>query len=345
MFVFAQVGGGIVLAAAGDLALAGTISVGTALTVQLLSQRAITPLGAVAPMFQQGLDTRVSFRRLRQPFGVPVLPAVRPDAEVCPRIAGRIAFVGVEFSYPHVGRPVLHDVSLAIDAGSVVALVGYTGAGKSSIAKLIARVYDPDAGAVLVDGRDLRDLDLGSYRRRLGIVPQDAFVFKGTVASNIGYGDEEATPAQIETAAKAVGAHDMLAALPGGYEHPVDEEGRNLTAAQRQLIALARAWLVRPEVLVLDEATSTLDARLERRVLQAVSQLGVTTIMVTHRQENLAFVDEVIVLDGGRVAETGRPGDLIGGGGAYDALWATDPEADLPPDPEADLPPALVGDR
>jgi ATP-binding cassette subfamily B protein len=317
----------LVLYRAGNLALAGTISVGTALSLRQVAQTSTQPLGALSFMYNQFLEMRVSWQRLRQPFDVPVLPEVNEAAVRCPPLDGEIEFDGVAFAYPHTGRPVLHDVSLRIPARTVVSMVGYTGAGKSTISKLLLRTYDPDAGAVRVDGVDLRSVSLDSYRDRISVVPQDAFLFKGTVASNIAYGNLDATRAEIEVAAAAVCADEVLASLPQGYDTIVEEAARNLTAAQRQLIALARAWLASPDILVLDEATSCLDARLEQRVLEAVGRLGCTTVMVTHRDNVVAASDLVVVLDEGRVVEVGTPTQLRGAGGAYDRLWVQEPEA------------------
>ncbi len=316
----------LVLYRSGNLALAGTISVGTVLTLRAVAQTATTPLSALSRMYTEFLEVRVSWRRLQEPFNVPMLLVERDDARECPRLRGEIEFDGVAFAYPHTGRTVLHDVSFRVPAGTVLSMVGYTGAGKSTISKLLLRTYDPDAGAVRVDGMDLRDLTLDSYRRRISVVPQDAFLFKGTVASNIAYGNLDATRTEIEAAAIAVCADVVLHSLPGGFDCVVEEEARNLTAAQRQLIALARAWLAGPDVLVLDEATSCLDARLEQRVLEAVGRLNCTTVMVTHRDNVVAASDLVVVLDEGRVAEVGTPSDLRGAGGAYDRLWVQEPE-------------------
>jgi ATP-binding cassette subfamily B protein len=202
----------------------------------------------------------------------------------------------------------------------VVAIVGYTGAGKSSVAKLLGRIYDPTAGSVTVDGLDLRSLDLTSYRRRLGIVPQDAFLFRGTVESNIAYGRPGASRAEVVAAADAVGAGEVLALV--GYGTVVEEEGRNLTAAQRQLIALARMWLVAPSVLVLDEATASLDEATEAGVLDAVCGLGRTTLLITHRFAVAERADEVVVVDAGRVVERGSHASLLDRpGSAYASLW------------------------
>jgi ATP-binding cassette, subfamily B, bacterial len=220
---------------------------------------------------------------------------------------------------------VLRDVTFTVPAGRVTALVGVTGAGKSSVAKLLSRTYDPDRGNVRVDGLDLRHVDLASYRARLGVVPQDAFVFSGTVASNIEYGRPDAARAEVEAAVRAVGAADVLGLLTGGLDAPVEQDGTNLTTAQRQLIALARAWLTHPDVLVLDEATSALDPPLERAVVAAVAALGCTTLMVTHREDVVLTADEVVVLSEGRVVQHNTPAALRASGGHYDDLWGTDP--------------------
>jgi len=236
-------------------------------------------------------------------------------------LSGAVELDEVDFAYPGTGREVLHGVSLAVAAGEVVAVVGPTGAGKTSVAKLLARVYDPDAGSVSVDGTDVRDLELTSYRRRLGVVPQDAFCFRGTVASNIAFGRPEATREQVEDAVRSVGGGDALRTLPQGLDSPVEEEGRNLTPVQRQLVALARAWLVGPDVLVLDEATSNLSPAREAEVLDAVTSLGRTTIVMTHRLSVAARADRVVVIEGGRVVEVGEHDHLLEAGGRYSHLW------------------------
>jgi ATP-binding cassette subfamily B protein len=216
---------------------------------------------------------------------------------------------------------VVHDLSFSVEPGRVVAVVGYTGAGKSSVAKLLGRIYDPDGGRVVVDGFDLRDLDLTSYRRRLGIVPQDAFLFRGTVRSNIAYGRPSATLEEVRGAAEGVGALDTLLELEGRFGATVEEEGRNLTAAERQLIALARMWLVEPDILVLDEATASLDSATEARVLDAVCGLGRTTLLITHRLAVAERADEVVMIADGRLVERGTHAGLLSAGGEYASLW------------------------
>jgi ATP-binding cassette subfamily B protein len=211
----------------------------------------------------------------------------------------------------------LRGIDLQIAAGETIALVGETGAGKSTVVKLLARFYDPDSGAVRIDGHDLRSLDLLAFRHQLGYVPQEAFLFTGTIRDNIAYGRPEATDAAVEAAARAVGAHDFVAELPGGYRHEISERGRSLSSGQRQLIALARAELVDPAVLLLDEATSNLDLATEARVAAAMRQVSRhrTTIVIAHRLQTARSADRIVVLDQGRVVEVGSHEDLLAGGG------------------------------
>ena len=320
--VVLAVGAAMVYWRAGSLALAGALTVGTVISLRLYLDSALRPIRLLGRLWQEYVKARVSLRQLGQPFGSPVLPAVAGSSSPvpCPPLRGEVAFEAVQFTYPTTSTPVLHDVSFTVPAGRVVAIVGYTGAGKSSVAKLLGRIYDPTGGRVLVDGRDLRSFDLTSYRRRLGIVPQDAFLFRGTVRSNIAYGRPSASADEVVRAAEAVGAWAVLSGV--GLDAVVDEEGRNLTAAQRQLVALARMWLVAPDVLVLDEATASLDAATEACVLDAVCGLGRTTLLITHRLAVAERSDEVLVVDAGRVVERGTHTSLLATpSSAYASLW------------------------
>jgi ATP-binding cassette subfamily B protein len=311
----------LVLYKAGTLVLDQALSIGTAVSVQLLATTATRPLQALGPLYNQFLDVRVSWRRLCEPFDEPILPEEGVSARDCPPLDGPVTFDAVAFTYPQTHRTVLHDVTFTMEPGKVTALVGYTGAGKSSIAKLLSRTYDPDHGSVKVNGIDLRDLHVDSYRPRLGIVPQDPFVFRGTIASNVRYSKLDATDEEVEEAIRAVGAWDLLSVLPGGFEHKVEEEGHNLTAAQRQLVALARAWLAKPDILVLDEATSLLDTSVEDVIIEAVHALGCTTLMITHRETVAAKSDNIVVLEAGRVVDAGPEEHVARRGGPYDRLW------------------------
>jgi ATP-binding cassette subfamily B protein len=314
--------GAALLARSGRLAIEESASVGYVVFLQVLVLNALAPLPLLASVLQNYLNARASFRALGQPFAAPVLPVERPDAGPCPPLQGRLELREVTFRYPGTERPVLQAVSLVIEPGEVIALVGPTGAGKSSVAKLLARVYDPDAGAVLADGLDLRTLDLGSYRRRLGVVPQDAFCFRGTVASNVAFGRPAATREELEAALRDCGGEAVLASLPAGLDTPVEEEGHNLSPVVRQWVALARAWLVEPDVLVLDEATSTLQAEAEQRVVDALRRLDRTAVVVTHRLPVAARADRVLVVEAGKIVEQGSHADLLKAGGRYAELWA-----------------------
>ncbi len=254
--------------------------------------------------------------RSRQPAPEHTVPIRRPPAR---RRALRRRPV---FRYQGAESDALSDVSLHIPPGTTVALVGRTGAGKSTVVKLLARFYDPTTGSVRVDSEDLRRYPLHDYRRRLGVVPQEAHLFTGTVASNIAYGRPEASRAEIEAAARAVGALPTIAALRGGMNQPIGERGQGLSAGQRQLIALARAEMVDPDLLLLDEATATLDPATERLVLESNRMVTRkrTSVVVAHRLATAARADLVVVVDGGRIVESGAHSALRHAGGHYTRL-------------------------
>ena len=244
----------------------------------------------------------------------PADPVPMPDAQ------GAVAFDHVTFAYRD--KAVLHDIDLEIPAGQVVALVGETGAGKTTIARLIARFYDPTAGRVTLDGVDLRSIAAADLRRAVVTVTQESFLFAGTVGDNILFGRPSATREEMEAAARAIGAHEFIAGMPNGYETDVRRRGVRLSSGQRQLVAFARAFLADPRVLILDEATSSLDLPSERLVQRALRTLlrGRTALIIAHRLSTVEIADRVLVVNAGRIVEDGRPEDLRGGEGGYGSL-------------------------
>ncbi len=314
----------LVLGAGAGLVASGSLTTGGLIAYLLYINLFFSPIQQLSQVFDGYQQAKVGLRRLSDLLRTPTSTPPFPDPVPVGRLAGQIVLDDVRFRYSGVDRPALDGVNLHVAAGETVAMVGETGAGKSTVVKLVARFYDATGGVVRVDGTDVTRFDLAGYRHRLGVVPQEPFLFSGTVRDAIAYARPEAGDAEVEAAARAVGAHAMIVRLPGGYLHPIGERGRGLSAGQRQLLALARAELADPDILLLDEATASLDLATEAAVTEATERVARrrTTLVVAHRLTTAARADRVVVMDAGRVVEQGSHAELVRAGGRYARMWA-----------------------
>jgi ABC-type multidrug transport system fused ATPase/permease subunit len=297
--------------------------VGMLVTFTLYINRFFDPIRDLSQQYTQLQRSGVAAERIYQIMAVPIEIKDRPGAQDLPPVQGNVEFKEVVFGYKPE-RPVLHGLNLRAEAGQTVAIVGPTGAGKSTIAGLITRFYDIQSGAVRIDGYDVREVTQRSLRSQIGVVPQEPFLFTGTIMENIRYGRLEATPEEVMEAARAVGAHDLIMHLPEGYETLIRERGRNLSVGQRQLISFARALLADPRILILDEATANIDTFTELIVQEGLRRLlyGRTAIVIAHRLSTIKNADNIVVLQSGRIIEQGTHNELLQREGAYATLYA-----------------------
>lgn len=312
----------LVLAIGGHLVLQGSLSIGTLAAFVLYLTTFFAPIQQLVQLYSTYQSGQAAVVKIRELLGTEPSVPEAADATALPPVEGRIELRDVSFGYL-ADVPVLREVSLRIEPGETMAFVGTTGAGKSTIAKLVARFHDPTGGAVLIDGHDLRTVTLGSLRRQLGLVPQEPFLFAGTIRDNVAFARPGASDDELLAACRAVGLDDLLTRLPDGLDTIVHERGVSLSSGERQLLALARAFHARPRVLILDEATSNLDLDSESKVERALDVVleGRTAIVIAHRLATARRADRIAVIEGGRLVELGSHDELVAAGGRYAQLY------------------------
>jgi ATP-binding cassette subfamily B protein len=313
----------VVLGYGGLLVFQGQLTPGALFAFIGLLSNFFDPVQQLSQFYQTLLGAMAALDKVAEVLETEPALADAPDAQPLGRIVGRVTFDDVRFAYAPGSTEVLHGVSFTAEPGQTVALVGHTGAGKSTVVKLLARFYDPTSGRVLIDGHDLRDVTATSLRSQLGIVPQESFLFSGSVRDNIAFGRPEASLDDVVAAAEAVGAADFIRELPDGYDTEIQERGARLSIGQRQLVAFARALLADPRILILDEATSSVDIPTEARIEEALETLlrGRTAFVVAHRLSTIRRADKIVVLEHGEVIEAGTHAQLIERRGRYYALY------------------------
>jgi len=302
--------------------LEGRLTLGELMVVLAYVGQIQSPLEEIGQMLAQMQISLATADRALEVLDTPIEIQDRPGAKTLSRVEGAVIFENVGFSYRE-GLPVLHDVSFSAKPGEVVAVVGPTGAGKTTIASLMARFYDPASGRVTLDGHDIRDVTVRTLRDNIALVLQEPILFTGTIRENIAYGRPEATPEEVEAAARAANSHDFITALPDGYASHVGHKGVRLSGGERQRICVARAFLRDAPVLILDEPTSSVDSRTEQVILDALDRLmlGRTTFIIAHRLSTIRTADQIVVVDKGRIAERGTHAELLQLGGLYAELY------------------------
>jgi len=311
------------LAVLGTFGIGNSFTAGTLVAFALYIERFFNPIRDLSQRYNTFQATMASSERIFELLDTQVEVRDAPDARELPPIRGEVEFRNVSFHYSDDPTPVLEEINLRAHAGQTIAFVGETGAGKSTLVKLISRFYDPTNGAILVDGIDIRAVTQNSLRRQMGVVLQDPFLFSGTIRDNIGYGALDAADDAIIAAAQAVGAHEFILKLEKGYETLVGEGGAILSGGQKQLISFARALLADPRVLILDEATSSVDTQTERIIQSALERLfkGRTSFVIAHRLSTITRADKIVVIDKGRIIEAGTHAELLEKRGRYFDLY------------------------
>lgn len=315
----------LVLAVGGIQVINGETTIGVLVLFMATLTNFFDPIQQLSQLYTTYQSGMAALDKIFELLDEPVDLVDPPDAAELPPVRGQLALDGVSFRYGPQAPWALRDVTLSVPAGSTLALVGATGAGKSTLAKLLARFYDPSEGVVRIDGHDLREVTQRSLRGQLGVVPQEPFLFSGSIAENLRFGAPGAGEEELWAALEAIGAAEFVAALPHGQQSEIGERGVQLSGGQRQLLAFARALLADPQLLILDEATAAIDPRSERMIERALQQLmaGRTTIVIAHRLSTIRHADQIAVLDGGRVSELGTHEQLVELGGRYAALNAS----------------------
>jgi ABC-type multidrug transport system fused ATPase/permease subunit len=313
---------GLVIIAGGAFVLSGSLTLGALVSFTVYVNRLFDPIGQVTQQYSTLQRSTVAAERVFALLDEPLTVADRPDAYPLPPVRGRVAFEHVGFSYVP-GVPVLRDFNLVAEPGQTVALVGHTGAGKSTVISLLERFYDVTGGRITIDGHDIRDVTLASLRGQIGIVLQEPYLFSGTIIDNIRLGKPDATRAEVQAVAELLGLHALIERLPDGYDTIVRERGGNLSVGQRQLISFARALLKDPRILLLDEATANIDTRTEARLQRALATLleGRTAFVIAHRLTTIRNADLIVVMREGEIVERGTHAELLARGGYYYELY------------------------
>ena len=322
------IGLAVIMIMAGNGVAAHTMTIGDFVAVNAFLLQLYAPLNMLGFAYR---EIRAALVSMEQMFGLLNVATEVSDKEGAPALVasgGEIVFDHVDFHYDKA-RPILHDVSFRVAPGNTVAIVGSSGAGKSTVSRILFRFYDVAAGSVRIDGQDIREVSQASLRAAIGVVPQDTVLFNDTIYYNIAYGRPEASREEVEQAARLARIHDFIASLPKGYESAVGERGLKLSGGEKQRVAIARTILKNPRILLFDEATSALDTRTEQEIQNSLEEVsrGRTTVVIAHRLSTIINADEIVVLDRGRVAERGRHGELLAKGGLYADMWARQQEA------------------